>query len=67
MLCIALECLVTNEPPWGFIYKSTSSMDGGDLIDPTVDIVHPEYSIQISEVLHKCGVVWNSLEPWRAL
>jgi len=49
MLCIALwnalNGLVIDEPPWGFIYTSTFSMDDGDLFDLTTIITLPEYSI----------------------
>jgi len=44
--------------PWGYLYMSTFSMDGRDWFDPTMDIAHPKFFIQIS----KCRFVWNTLE-----
>ena len=32
-------------PLEGFIYTSAYSMDGGDLLDPTVIVTYSEYSI----------------------
>ena len=61
MLCILLlEAWCTNEPPWGYLYLSTSSMDGGDLFDPTAIIAYLEYSLQISKIftsLELCGTL----------
>jgi len=37
-------------PLGGYLYMSSSSMDGGDLFNPKVDIAHPEFSIQISKI-----------------
>jgi len=55
MPCIShLEILlVTNEPPWGYLYMSTSSMDGGDQFNPMVVIAHPEFSIQTSKTFRR--------------
>jgi len=50
--------LFTNEPPWGLMYTSTSSVDGGDLLDPTIITSLPEYSIQLS-------YMYNSVEHFR--
>jgi len=39
---------------------STSSMNGGDLFDPTIDIVHLEFFIQISKIftsVELCGTL----------
>jgi len=33
-------------PLGGYLYMSTSSMDGGDLFDLTVDIMQPKFFIQ---------------------
>jgi len=45
------------ELPLGYIYIPTSSMDGEDLFDPTTKIVHPEYSVQFSSILHSSTLV----------
>ena len=37
-------------PPLGYLYMSTSLMDGGDRFNPTVDIDSLDYSIQISKI-----------------
>jgi len=47
-------------PPWGYLYLSTSSMDDGDLFDPTAIIAYLEYSLQISKIftnLELCGTL----------
>ena len=41
---------VQMRPPWGYLYLFTSSMDGGDLFDPTAIIAYLEYSLQISKI-----------------
>jgi len=60
-LFIALGMLdVRIRPPWGYLYLSTSSMDGGDLFDPTAIIAYLEYSLQISKIftsLELCGIL----------
>lgn len=63
MLCITLEMFhVQMSSPWGYIYTFTSSINGGDLFDPTAKIVHPERSIQMTRILHMCGIGWNPLK-----
>jgi len=37
-------------------------MDDEDWFDPTAIIIHPEYFIQISKMLHKFRTLWNTLE-----
>jgi len=47
-------------PLGGYLYMSTSSMDGGDSFDPTVYIAHPDFSIQISKIftsIELCGTL----------
>jgi len=44
----------------GDLYMSTFSMDGGDLFNPTVDILHPEFSIKIFKIftsVELCGTL----------
>lgn len=57
--------MLTNETPWGYIYTSTSLMDGGDLFDPTVHIAYLDPSIPISRILYKCGVLERTPEHSR--
>jgi len=41
---------------------STYSMDGGDSFDPTVDIVHSEFFIQIFTIYYKFRFMGNTVE-----
>ena len=60
-LDLALGMLdVQMRPLWGYLYLATSSMDGGDLFDPTAIIAYLEYSLQISKIftnLELCGTL----------
>ena len=51
--------------PRGYLYYSTSSMDGGDLFDPTVLMDLPEYSPKISKIFTHVRNVWRSIENSR--
>jgi len=41
-----------SEPPWGHIYTSTSSINDGDQLGPTIKNVYPEHSVHLSDMLH---------------